>query len=67
MKKRGWVEVMPNRHGRYEVWDWSEHEDSGSTIREGVSLGVALQAALAHQQSNLHRKLRIFGEEEDGS
>lgn len=58
---------MPSRLGGYDVWDWSEREDSGSTICEAAPLGDAVRAAIAHQEANPHRKLRIFGEEEDGS
>lgn len=33
MKRRGWVEVLPNEEtGQWDVYDWSEHHDSGSCI-----------------------------------
>lgn len=33
MKRRGWVEVMPNETaGQWDVYDWSEHHDSGACI-----------------------------------
>jgi len=66
MKRRGWIEVTPSRLGGYDVMDWSEHHDAGSVVRESVPLGVAIRSAIARQEMVPHRKLCIFGEEEDG-
>lgn len=53
MRWRGWVEVVRSATG-WDVYDWSEHLDSGSCLSSHDDFESAERAALRH--ASRHRR-----------